>query len=119
MRDLSRHVVPSVAVKWYELGLELLETKHEKYLDVIESDGNKYDVQWCCRKMFRKWLETSDTATWDQLIEAIKSINLNDVASGIPSLLLQGEYVYWSVHDFHVPCNYILEIYIIKSCLPV
>ncbi|XP_065896237.1 uncharacterized protein [Dysidea avara] len=89
MRDLSRHVVPSVAVKWYELGLELLETKHEKYLDVIESDGNKYDVQWCCRKMFRKWLETSDTATWDQLIEAIKSINLNDVASGIPSLLLQ------------------------------
>ena len=87
MRDLSRHVISSVAVKWYKLGLELLETKHEKSLDLIESDGNKHDLEWCCRKMFRKWLETSVNATWSQLIGAIKSIGLNDVAN---SILLQG-----------------------------
>ena len=29
MRDLSKHVTLFVATRWYELGLELLETKHE------------------------------------------------------------------------------------------
>ena len=44
--------------------------------------------------MFSKWLETqSDNASWDQLIQAVKNIELNDVASDIEQLLLQGEYV--------------------------
>lgn len=29
MRDLSKHMIPLVATRWYELGLELLETKQE------------------------------------------------------------------------------------------
>ena len=48
----------------------------------------------CCRKMFSKWSETqSDNASWDQLIQAVKNIELNNVASDIERLLLQGEYV--------------------------
>ena len=44
--------------------------------------------------MFSKWLETqSDNASWDQLIQAVKNIELNDVANDIEQLLLQGEYV--------------------------
>jgi len=43
--------------------------------------------------MLSKWLETqSDSASWDQLIQAVKNIELNDVASKIEQLLLQGEY---------------------------
>ena len=43
-------------------------------------------------KMFSKWLETqSDSASWDQLIQAVKSIEVNNVANDIEQLLLQGE----------------------------
>ena len=77
MRDLIKHVIPSVATRWYELGVELLETKHETELDVIETNHHD-DAITCCRKMFSKWLQIqSHSATWDQLIQAIKNIKLN------------------------------------------
>jgi len=43
--------------------------------------------------MFSKWLETRDDASWDQLIEAMRTIELNSVASDVEQLLVQGEYV--------------------------
>ena len=93
MKDLNKHVIELVATKWYDLGLELLETKYEGELDTIEKDSKAEGSKTCCRKMFSKWLETqSDGASWDQLIQAVKSIGLNKIASDIEQLLLQGEY---------------------------
>ena len=93
MKDLNKHVTPLVATRWYDLGLELLETKHERELDIIETNYENNATK-CCRKMFSKWLETqSDNASWDQLIQAVKNIKVNNVASDIEQLLLQGEYV--------------------------
>ena len=93
MKDLNKHVIPLVATRWYDLGLELLETKHERELDIIETNYENNATK-CCRKMFSKWLETqSDNASWDQLIQAVKNIEVNNVASDIEQLLLQGEYV--------------------------
>ena len=92
MRDLNNHVISLVAKRWYELGLELLETQYERELEIIDTNYMN-DVVTCCRKMFSKWLETqSDNASWDQLIQAVKTIKLNDVANDI-ELLLQGECV--------------------------
>ena len=94
MKDLNKHVIPLVATKWYDLGLELLETKHERELDTIEKDNKVEGTKTCCRKMFSKWLETqSDSASWDQLIQAVKNIELDSVANDIEQLLPQGEYV--------------------------
>jgi len=94
MKDLNKHVIPLVATSWYDLGLELLETKHERELDIIDKDSKTEGAKTCCRKMLSKWLETqSDSASWDQLIQAVKNIELNDVASKIEQWLLQGEYV--------------------------
>ena len=94
MKDLNKHVIPLVATRWYDLGLELLETKHERELDTIEKDSKVEGTKTCCRKMLSKWLESqSDSASWDQLIQAIKNIELNNVANDIEQLLLQGEYV--------------------------
>ena len=91
MRDLSKHVIPSVATRWYELGLEFLETKHDAELDVIETNS-KDDALTCCRKTFSKWLQIQPhSATWDQLIQAIKSIKLNNVVSDIKKVFLQGK----------------------------
>ena len=97
MKDLNKHVIPLVATRWYDLGLELLETEHERELDIIETNYENNATK-CCRKMFSKWLETqSDSASceasWDQLIQAVKNIKLNNVASDIEQLFLQGEYV--------------------------
>ena len=93
MKDLNKHVIPLVATKWYDLGLELLETKHERELEIIETNHSN-DAAKCCRKMFSKWLESqSDSASWDQLIQAVKNIELNNVANVIEQLLQQGEYV--------------------------
>ena len=93
MRDLNKHVIPLVATRWFDLGLELLETEHERELDIIETNYENNATK-CCRKMFSKWLEIkSDSASWDQLIQAVKNIKLINVASDIEQLLLQGEYV--------------------------
>ena len=43
-----------------------------------------------CEAVFNKWLETSDNASWDQLIKAIKSIQLDDVAKKMQVLLHTG-----------------------------
>ncbi|XP_065886204.1 uncharacterized protein [Dysidea avara] len=88
MKDLNKYIIPLVATKWYDLGLDLLDAKHEHLLDIIEGDY-KYDTQCCCRKMFSEWLRTTDTPTWDQLIVAIRTINLNEAASKIESLFPQ------------------------------
>ena len=43
--------------------------------------------------MFSKWLNTDELASWDKLIKAVRIVQLNNVASDIEQLLLQGEYV--------------------------
>ena len=92
LRDLTIHVIPSVATKWYELGVVLLDTKYQNELSIIEAD-TKSDVVTCCRKMFSKWLNTDELASWDRLIKTARIIQLNNVANDIEQLLSQGEYV--------------------------
>ena len=91
LRDITNHVIPSVAHKWYNLGLQLLDPKYENELNIIEADKN--DATTCCRKMLVRWLNTDELASWDKLIKALRIIQLNDIASNIEQLLLQGEYV--------------------------
>ena len=91
LRDLVTHVIPSVKTEWYNLGLQLLDPKYQNELNAIEVDTR--DVETCCRKMFSKWLNTDELASWDKLIKAVRIVQLNNVASNIEQLLLQGEYV--------------------------
>ena len=92
LRDLTIHVITSVATRWYNLGLVLLDTKYENELNIIEADIRN-DAVTCCRKMFSKWLNTDELASWDKLIKAVRIVQLNNVANDIEQLLLQGEYV--------------------------
>ena len=42
--------------------------------------------------MFSKWLQIQPhSATWDQLIQAIKTIKMNKVVDDIKKLILQGK----------------------------
>ena len=97
MRDLTNYVIPWVAKKWYQLGLELLQTKYEEELCIIEEDCKGTDMKKCCRKMFEKWLETRQDASWSQLIYAVKNIELINAAARIEKFI-QGKY-----NDIDIP----------------
>ena len=91
LRDLATHVIPGVKTSWYNLGLQLLDPKYENELNTIEA-GTRNDAATSCRKMFSKWLNTDELASWDELIKALRVVQLNDVVNDIEQLLLQGEY---------------------------
>ena len=71
MKYLQNLVIPHVGDKWYRLGVELLEVDQEDKLQLIES--SERDMNTCCFKMFRYWLQTHPNADWHHLIAALRS----------------------------------------------
>ena len=84
---LQRHVIPHVAIKWYELGVELFDEREEHILNTIESNHSR-DANKCCFEMFRMWLRIHSNATWSQIVEVLGSpgINLTSVAADLKRL---------------------------------
>ena len=79
MEDLITFVIPAVATKWYTLGLELLGPKYANELETIKADTSP-NMLLCC-KMFQKWLNLDNLASWDKLIKALITIRLNNASS--------------------------------------
>ena len=90
MRFLNRYVRGGVVLKWHDLGTELLDSSDVETLDTIEAD-HPADHDKCCVKMFKLWLRKQPTASWNQLIEALKQpdIELHTLASKIEQMLFQ------------------------------
>ena len=65
----------SIGEKWYDLGIELLDDKDCCKLDQIRVNYPK-DVSTCCTQMFKLWLEKQPSASWNQLIEALREHNI-------------------------------------------
>ena len=82
------HVVPAVADKWRDIGVHLLHPTliNNRVLEVIEAD-HPHSVEGCCKSMFEKWLETQKDASWNQLVEAIKSIELHTLVSKLGGVI--------------------------------
>jgi len=87
-RKYLKDVRSLFAKNWYDIGLELLEPEDENKLDEIETNkgGN---VNECCGDMLHLWLQKQPYATWNQLIDALKSpgVEMFDVASKIEGML--------------------------------
>ena len=92
-KKLLDHVVPHVSAQWYVVGVKLLKEDQESYLDIIESN-HAGDNKKCCIDMFRYWLNTNTSATWKQLIEALRSpaVELPVVATDLEQILI-GMYI--------------------------
>ena len=60
-------MVPKWASKWRQLGTQLNIDQH--LMDIIECD-NPNDCKSCCLEMFRKWLEVSPGASWEDIVTA-------------------------------------------------
>ena len=72
LKDLYDCVVIKVAVKWRDLGVQLLRADQEKILGIIEADHPR-DTVSCCKCVLETWLDTSTDATWNKLIRALRS----------------------------------------------
>ena len=87
LKLLNKHVRKGVASKWHDLGLELLEQEDEEKLNEIKIN-NPSDVGERCKEMFQLWLRKCADATWNQLIQALKEVELNNVATTIEGMLI-------------------------------
>ena len=79
----------SASCKWYDLGLELLEQEDENELEEIKK--NHDNAGECCLEMFKLWLRKYNDATWLQLIQALKEVDLNALATKIEGMLMSLE----------------------------
>ena len=70
---------------WLDLGIQLLEKEDVAALLAIKSDVSECSER--CSKMFNLWLERRPKASWSNLIEALKLIHQNKLASDIVDLL--------------------------------
>ena len=75
-----KDLVTIKVTEWYDLGLQLDIDDHE--LDVIQKD-HYGDVRACRREMFRTWLKSFPTATYQQLVQALLAIGENREACRI------------------------------------
>ena len=71
LKDLYDHVVPKVAVKWEDIGIQLLQSDHETTIGILKRDNPNNTVE-NCKLVLQKWLETTVDASWDQLIKALR-----------------------------------------------
>ena len=94
LKLLNNHVRKIVSSKWYDLGLQLLEEEDEERLNEIESN-NPRDVSECCKEMFKLWLSKCTNAKWNQLIQALKEVQLSSLATTIERMLSDsgGKYI--------------------------
>ena len=83
LKVLNKLVKKSATYKWYDLGIiELLEAEDLHALDEIQRNYPR-DVGMCCTKMLQLWLERQPDASWEQLLQALKEVEMNDLASTI------------------------------------
>ena len=87
LKLLNRHVRNEVSFKWHDLGLELLEQEDERKLSEIQRN-NPHDVSECCKEMFQLWLSSSNNATWNRLIQALRDIGLKSLSTTIEGMLI-------------------------------
>ena len=79
-KTLELATVPIEPAQWYTLGLALgLE---EDVLNRIEVEQSHKSVK-CKRAMFRKWLESNPTASWNNLLKALVQIGEQEAAEKV------------------------------------
>ena len=88
---MTEHVLPLVATKWHDLGLELMDACIEDEQLLLEIKKNHAGAcNECCREMFKLWIDIqAASASWNQLIQALREPNLEltEVAVKIERML--------------------------------
>jgi len=71
LKHLNSHVKNGITIVWQDVGVELLDPEYEPERILH------------CEDMLRFWLDKHPTATWNQLLKALRvpGVELNDLAS--------------------------------------
>ena len=103
-------LIPDVTPRWYELGIKLLNDDQESHLDIIKTNHSNDQLKGCA-EMFWFWLSAQPDASWQQLIESLKSpaIQLHTVAANIEALFT-GKYFSYvhMLRNLHESTYYVL-----------
>ena len=90
---LNRHIrLPLCAAcdvnpqAWKDLGTELMPDA-EAELSAISAEHPDSLVK-CCSSLFQLWLQRESNASWKQLLDALKKVNLNHLATQIEGMLV-------------------------------
>ena len=90
VKFLNRHVREQLCARsaqmWKDLGVILLGSENNDALEVIKNDNS--NVMGRCSAMFQLWLDRQPSASWRQLIQALKELHLNYIAHQIESKLI-------------------------------
>ena len=74
---------------WKDLGVELLPEGEKSIAELKIISANSYsNVNKCCASLFSKWLQMVPDASWRQLIDALKVVNLEHLATAIERKLI-------------------------------
>ena len=84
LRDLYRYVMKQAAHKWKDLGIELMEDHYK--IHMIAANHPHDDVR-CFKEVLQRWLEISPDASWNQLIRALRSVELVSFADQLEKML--------------------------------
>ena len=85
-------MIPRVASKWYELGIELYQDANVTHLDGIQRECPG-DFTKACTQMLLFWRGVYVNATWNRLIKALGApgLQLNAIALDIKRDLVKGQ----------------------------
>ena len=105
LKYLNRYVVPAIAPKWYDVGLELMDIQDEKELNVIRVEQSISDDKERAIKMLTVWRDKKIDASWNDILKVLKicNIGLNSTAFEIERLLLPESvfYLYFMAQNFY------------------
>ena len=92
LKYLYRYVRPLIYTHWLEIGIELLGEVNILNLSVIR-ENNRDDGQICAVKMLHLWLQSSEDASWNELIQVLRQphMGLSVLASKIENMLVKEE----------------------------
>ena len=87
LKDITNFVVPDVCHKWYDLGLQLLDSKDETFSKSLKTEYQCNSDR--CREVFIHWLDVTENPTWSKILKALnqKSVKLPSVAANIRKML--------------------------------
>ena len=95
LNNVMRHEASGVATRWYDLGVELLDS-NTAVLDVIKTSHQRDDDR--CSDMFKTWLEMKPDASWSQLVAALTNIGMRTAADNIQHRKMTGIYNYSNMY---------------------
>ena len=122
IRNILKPEASGIAVKWYDLGIQLLDDDDGPgVLNVIKADYHN-DNTTCCNQMFMKWLQIKPDATWKQLVSALIKIGMNSIAADLKKKLNFGKHIfivnyYYSVRVYLCISKYVCHDHVIKHRL--